>query len=142
MASTSLPYMVSFVINRKGHVLDGTPILDAIRTIDGASTRPPLGYLVNCAYPSFLCAAEQSTELFSRLIGFQGNASSADHSELDGSKELRMDSLNHWGDEMLSLNQQYGVKMLGGCCGTGVEHLRYLTEKLAFRTQTGSGSRR
>ena len=27
-----------------------------------------------------------------------------------------------------ALNKTYGIKMLGGCCGTGVEHLRYLVE--------------
>ncbi|MHC4243586.1 MAG: homocysteine S-methyltransferase family protein, partial [Planctomycetota bacterium] len=33
-----------------------------------------------------------------------------------------------WGDEMLKLNRKYGMKILGGCCGTGVTHLKYLAE--------------
>jgi methionine synthase I (cobalamin-dependent) len=31
---------------------------------------------------------------------------------------------------MIALHQQAGIKILGGCCGTRVEHLRYLTDHL------------
>ena len=34
----------------------------------------------------------------------------------------------HWGDEMLILNQRYGVAILGGCCGTTDEHLQYIVD--------------
>jgi methionine synthase I (cobalamin-dependent) len=27
---------------------------------------------------------------------------------------------------MLALNREYGVKILGGCCGTGPDHLKCL----------------
>ena len=82
--------------------------------------------MVNCAHPSFLCAATQPPRLFERLIGFQANASALDHCELDNASQLQEDDLTSWGDEMLALNRRFGVKILGGCCGTGVDHLRYL----------------
>lgn len=37
-----------------------------------------------------------------------------------------MESVYDWGDEMLALNRRHGVKILGGCCGTGEEHLHYI----------------
>ena len=74
MASTDCPYIISWVINQRGDVLDGTPLAGAIEAVDGAASRAPLGYFVNCAYPTFLCADRQTNEVFSRLIGFQGNA--------------------------------------------------------------------
>lgn len=128
MAKTGRPYVVSFVIDRSGRVLDGTVLIDAVRSVDDAVPAAPLGFMVNCAHPSFLRAAEQPAALFDRLIGFLANASSLDHSELDGSGELHADDLSEWGERMLLLNRRHGVKILGGCCGTGADHLRYLVE--------------
>jgi S-methylmethionine-dependent homocysteine/selenocysteine methylase len=126
MAATEVPYLISFVIRRDGRVLDGTPLSKAIDIVDDAVRSRPLGFMVNCAHPSFLCAAEQPRRLFERLIGYQGNASPLDHADLDGLSRLDVGDVSQWGDEMLALNQQYGIKILGGCCGTGVDHLEYL----------------
>lgn len=121
------PYLISFVINRHGLLLDATPIEEAMAIIDSQATRPPLGYMVNCVYPSFLHAEEQP-QLFKRLIGIQANSSSLDHEQLDGSRELQQDSLDDWGQRMIELNSRFGVKILGGCCGTDNSYLRYIVE--------------
>ena len=126
MARSGLPSVISFVIDRRGRLLDGTPLADASEMVDGAVDRQPLGYMINCAHPTFLRAAAQPPAMFERLIGVQANASSLDHDRLDGAAQLQADDIPSWGEEMLTLHRQYGVKILGGCCGTGVEHLRYL----------------
>ncbi|MCK7547888.1 homocysteine S-methyltransferase family protein [Marinobacter koreensis] len=126
MEATGVPYMISFVISRDGHVLDGSSLEAAIELIDAGTSRPPLGYMVNCAHPSFLCPEQQPRTVFNRLIGYQANASSLDHCDLDNAGELKADDVAEWGQLMLTLNQSYGVKILGGCCGTGIEHLQYL----------------
>ncbi len=126
MASTGLPYFISFVISRDGHLLDGTALPAAVEQIDSITERKPLGYMVNCAYPTFLNAETQSAHLFSRLIGYLANASSLDHCDLDGAEQLQGEDVAEWGQAMLKLNRQYGVKILGGCCGTGPEHLSYV----------------
>ena len=126
MENTGLPYIISFVISRDGRVLDGTPLRRAIEIIDANTEQQALGFMVNCAYPSFLCAAQQPPELYERLIGYQANASSLDQCDLDGAEDLHMESISEWGDVMLELNRSHGVKILGGCCGTGEEHLRYI----------------
>lgn len=133
MAKTGLPYIISFVINRNGYVLDGTSLSDAVNSIDSNTEVQPLAYMVNCAYPDFISAAEQPKALFSRLLGCQANASALDHCDLDNSDELSVEDVSEWGEEMLGLNRLYGMKILGGCCGTGSEHLRYLVENQVNR---------
>lgn len=126
MEQTALPYVISFVISRDGHVLDGTPLSEAIDIVDTNTGRKPLGFMVNCAYPGFLCVEKQPVKLFDRLIGYLANASSLDHCDLDNAGQLHVEAVSEWGDLMLELNHSYGVKVLGGCCGTGREHLRYI----------------
>lgn len=126
MAATGVPYVISFVINREGCVLDGTPLWEAMCIIDESVADRPLGFMVNCAHPSFLCAARQAPEVFTRLIGYQANSSSLDHADLDGASRCHVDDVTEWAKQMLALNRTYGVKILGGCCGTGDDHLRHL----------------
>ena len=106
--------------------LDGTDLLDAIQQIDNLVEHSPVGYKINCAYASFLCAEQRPKALFQRLVGYQANGSSLDHCDLEGASELHSDDISDWGDRMLVLNQTYGVKILGGCCGTNLDHLSYL----------------
>ncbi len=126
MEVTGIPYIISFVISRDGYVLDGTELSEAVAMIDSETNQKPLGFMVNCAYPTFLCADKQPSKLFNRLIGYQANASSLDHCDLDGADQLEKENVSDWGEKMLELNRSYGVKILGGCCGTGDEHLRYI----------------
>ncbi len=126
MEATGLPFLVSFVIGRHGRLLDGTPLGEAIGRIDGLCDRPPLGYMINCAYPSFLHPATEPPGVLERLVGFQANGSSLDHGDLDGAGALEADPVDDWGDRMLALHRDAGFTILGGCCGTGPEHLAYL----------------
>jgi homocysteine S-methyltransferase len=126
MEKTSLPYIISFVIGRDGRILDGTGLLEGMVMVEHAVTRQPLGFMVNCAWPGFLNAPHQPAGLWKRLIGFQANGSSLDHADLDDSTDLQSNDITEWGEAMLDLNRTFGVKILGGCCGTGVQHLRYL----------------
>ncbi len=130
MSRTDVPYIISFVIGRTGHVLDGSGLEKAFEAIDGLVVRPPLGYMINCSHPSFLRPHEQPERIMSRLIGYQANASPLDHCELDGAPVLHAGDVAEWGDLMIELNRRFGVKILGGCCGTGVEHLEYIVEHI------------
>jgi methionine synthase I (cobalamin-dependent) len=86
--------------------------------------------MLNCSYPSFLKAEEQPDTVISRLIGYQANASSLDHSDLDEAGELHADDISDWGERMIELNRRFGLKILGGCCGTRLEHLRYIVDNM------------
>ncbi|MGB7055950.1 MAG: homocysteine S-methyltransferase family protein [bacterium] len=130
MSKTELPFFISFVINRRGRVRDGTRLEQAFRVIDSACERPPVGYWVNCSHPSFLCMNEQPEAVLSRFFGIQANASSLDQSELEGAETLQIDAIPDWGKQMVELNTKYGVKILGGCCGTGPAHLQWIVDHI------------
>ncbi len=130
MAETNIPYIISFVINRGGYILDGNKLDTAINKIDDSCKTPPAGYMINCSYPSFLKTKDLSKETLSRIIGFQANASSLDHSELDNSDTIKAEVIEDWGDLMIDLNKKSGLKILGGCCGTGKEHLQYIVDNI------------
>lgn len=130
LSEMNIPYLISFVINRDGRVMDGSRLDKACDAIDSSCTNPPLGFMVNCAFPSFLAPHRQKQTLFNRLIGYQANASSLDHSELDNAAALQMDDPSEWGNLMIELNKKYGVKILGGCCGTGKQHLQYIVDHI------------
>jgi homocysteine S-methyltransferase len=133
MATTDTPYIISFVIGKHGNILDGNSLEAAFDQIDAACSRPPLGYMINCAYPSFLNAHNQPPSVLDRMVGFQANASSLDHTELDGAVTLQADAISDWGNRMIALNRRYGIKILGGCCGTSREHLQYLVDNIQSR---------
>jgi homocysteine S-methyltransferase len=128
MSETELPFFISFVVNRRGRVRDGTRLEQAFGVIDSACKRPPTGYWINCSHPSFLCAGEQPATVLSRFYGIQANASSLDQTELEGAEALQVDAIPDWGRQMVELNTNYGVKILGGCCGTGPAHLQYIVD--------------
>lgn len=130
LAETDKPYIISFVIDNRGMVLDDTPLWDAIQTMDNELQTPPTGYMVNCVYPTFIRAETQPVQLFDRLLGIQANSSSKSHNELDGAKDLQQDPLPDWGKNMLQLHLKFGVKILGGCCGTDDTYLQYLIDHL------------
>jgi S-methylmethionine-dependent homocysteine/selenocysteine methylase len=129
MAGTGLPYIISFVINRKGEVFDGTPLVQAVMDLDAWLDTPPFGYMVNCAYPTFICAGRQPATLFTRLLGIQANSSSRDQLDLDGSSATQRDSLEDWVQQMMILHHRHGMKILGGCCGTDDSYLSGIIEK-------------
>ncbi|MDK9557841.1 homocysteine S-methyltransferase family protein [Marinobacter sp. M216] len=131
MEATGLPYIISFVIGSDGNILDGTEVQKAIEYVDSKTTNNPLGYFINCSYPSFLNPTTLSEQAFERLIGIQANASSLSHDELEASKELKSESVEEWGSLMVQLNRVFGLKILGGCCGTDGKHLEYLTENIS-----------
>jgi S-methylmethionine-dependent homocysteine/selenocysteine methylase len=132
MGECGLPYLISFVIRRDGSLLDGTSLEEAMRKVDRvAGSTAPTGFMVNCAYPTFLPPGTDGG-CWKRLVGFQANGSSMDQGDLDGSEATRMDPVEDWVDQMARLHRHRGVRILGGCCGTTKRHLRGLIEHLGY----------
>ena len=46
-------------------------------------------------------------------------------------EHLHSDDVSDWGDRMLELHRRFGVKILGGCCGTNADHLKYIVNHLS-----------
>lgn len=129
---STTPYIISFVTDKEGRVLDGTSLSTAISIIDAQTQTLPLGYMVNCVHPSFLLSSASFSNPSSRLIGIMANASSISHNELEGATAVQQDSLDAWSAQMLTLNKSHGIKILGGCCGTDNTHIARIANGLSL----------
>jgi homocysteine S-methyltransferase len=112
-AGAGAPLVMSYVARSDGKVLDGTFLGDFARALGRDENAP----LVSSG----------------RLIGLQANASMLAPDELDGREELDADDPIRWAGAMAALRKAYGIKLLGGCCGTDERYLRRLAQFLAAR---------
>ena len=127
MARTRTPYLLSFVVRRTGRLLDETPLAEAISALDQGVSSPPAGYLVNCVHPSVLRSALEADPVGERLVGLQANTSRLSPEELDGREELDSDDPESFGREMRELRRRFGLRILGGCCGTDARHIEAIS---------------
>lgn len=139
MAETGLPYIVSFVIRRTGVVLDGTPLGHAIARIDREAARPPAGYAVNCVHARVLETALEKVaadhpDVVRRLLTFQANTGDLEVEDLDGSAELITEPPDTFVDGLERLRTRFGLRILGGCCGTDGGHIAALARRLARKS--------
>jgi len=128
MAQTGRPYSVSFVIRGEGRLLDGTPLAEAIETLD-QKVSPRAWFMgINCVHPTVLARALESQPAWirGRLLALQANTSTKSPEELDGSAETETEEPDLFARAMIGLGHDFGLRILGGCCGTDGRHIRAL----------------
>lgn len=132
-ARTGTPYVISFILQHSGDLLDGTPLGEAMAQIDAGTHPRPLGYMVNCCYPTFLAPAwhRLTPAARERFLGLQANGSSRSAEELDGSPTLCAETPEVFAADLLRLRAETGLRVLGGCCGTDHRHIECLAAQLA-----------
>lgn len=132
MAKAGPPYVVSLIIQPDGRLLDQTPLAELIEEIDAAVSPKPAGYMVNCVYPAVLeeALAGPAASVRSRVVGLQGNASAKPPHMLDGSAQTQGEPPEVFARDAARLHTRYGLKVLGGCCGTDARHLQELAGRL------------
>ena len=135
MAGTGRPYVLSFVARPNGTLLDGTPLVEAVATIDGSVRARPTAYLINCTHPDFARAAlahveQSSAEVRRRFIGLLANTAALSPEELDGREQLVGEEPARFAETMIGLRRDFGFQVLGGCCGTDDRHIRCLADRL------------
>ncbi len=137
MSRAPLPYFLSFVIRSDGTVLDGTPLGQAFDRIDQTVAAPPAGYYVNCVHPSILLTAleafranSEHSDLLDRLVGFHANTSARSPEELAALVDIESEDPRRYATMMREIHERHGLKILGGCCGSGPEHIEYLAREL------------
>ncbi len=138
MAGLGLPYIMSFIVGPQGALLDGTPLHEAISSMDREISRPPAAYMVNCVHPSafrtaFAHEAKRMPSLAVRLVGLQANTSAKSPQELENRPVLDTEEPEVFADAMLTLNRDLGIRVLGGCCGTDQRHIQLLAERWVKR---------
>lgn len=143
MSRPSIPYFLSFVIRPDGTVLDGTLLDQAFDRIDQVVATPPTGYYVNCVHPSVLLTALESLRMdpershtLDRLVGFHANTSARSPEELDALAEIETEEPRIFAAMMREIHERHGLKILGGCCGSGPEHIEHLARELRESVNT------
>jgi len=131
LAETGRPYLISFIIRGTGALLDGTPLAEAIDQIDTDIASPPLGYFLNCIHPSVVARALDASpsRVAERIVGLKANTSTLRPEELDESKELITEAPDVLAAGMRDVQNRFGLSILGGCCGTGTEHVEKIAER-------------
>ena len=138
LSAQPVPYIISFVINDRGGLLDDTPLIDAIEEIDRSVDPKPCGYMVNCVHPNTLVSGLDSLlsgpgRLRDRLIGIQANTSEKPPHELDGAASLQSIAPEPFADAMADLHHRYQMRILGGCCGTDQRHIEAVARRISTR---------
>jgi homocysteine S-methyltransferase len=135
MAACRIPYVVSFVLQRDGRLLDGIPLHQAVATIDEAASPRPLFFMANCVHPRAFETAlaseiSRARRLHERVIGLQANTSTRSPEELEGLPVLDAgEAPEVLADAMLRLYRRFGTKILGGCCGTDHRHITWIARR-------------
>lgn len=138
MGRTGLPYLVSWIVRPSGHLLDGTPLHEAVDRLDQEARRPPLLHMLNCVHSTIaLSAVERALKslptLLSRLSGLQANTSPLPPEALDGLDRLEGERPAAFAAGLLGLRARFGFRLLGGCCGSDDRHIRALAKALSGR---------
>ncbi|HEY4276698.1 MAG TPA: homocysteine S-methyltransferase family protein [Conexibacter sp.] len=135
MAATGLPYAVSFVLDERGRILDGTHLHDAIDRIDDAVMPAPTHYSISCVHPSVARTALEILHVASargagRLREVKANGSPLTPEQLVALEHEETDPPEVFGEAMHRLGIDFDIPILGGCCGTGAKHLAALARRL------------
>lgn len=135
LARTGLPFAVSFVIRPEGCLLDGTPLARAMEELD-RKVKPRASFLgVNCVHPTVLARAlgNQPPGIRERFLFIQANTSTKSPEDLDGSAETETEDPGRFATGMSRLWKEFGLRILGGCCGTDGGHIRALASLMRAR---------
>jgi homocysteine S-methyltransferase len=135
LAATAVPYVLSFVLRPAGTLLDGTPLGEAIGRIDSESEAVPLAYWANCVHPAVFAEAmervvAETPGVADRVLGLQANTSRRCPEELDGARTLDAEPPAVFAEEMMNVRRRFGLRVLGGCCGTDAGHIDAIAERI------------
>lgn len=135
MSALNVTGCISFIVKSTGSLLDGTPLHEAICRIDDQIETPPCCYMVNCVHPVVLVEALAAVSshiamIKGRLLGIFGNASKKRPDELDDLDRIESDDPSEFASATASLHKLYGLKILGGCCGTDDRYIEAIAKEI------------
>lgn len=124
-SEAGVPVTVSFVLGPEGRLLDG-------RSLDEAIERIGSPVMLNCTHWSFARMALENLkpDRVPMVLGLHANTAACHPLELEGSAELRSETPDAFAAGMEALARDFGLRILGGCCGTSPSHMRALARRL------------
>jgi S-methylmethionine-dependent homocysteine/selenocysteine methylase len=129
--STGLPVWVSFVMGPEGEILSGEPLAEGAKAVEALGVE---AVLVNCAPPEDILAGVEKLRAATRLpVGGFAQIGRFDppswkfefHPRFTGTEERPP---NRYAERARAWRGA-GARIVGGCCGTGPEHVRALREQ-------------
>jgi S-methylmethionine-dependent homocysteine/selenocysteine methylase len=129
--AVSLPVVISLTTEVDGRLPSGQTLGDAIRQIDDATGGAPAYFMVNCAHPTHFAAELDAAQGWvQRIGGIRANASRLSHAELDEATELDRGDIAELASLYRQLSAALPLHVVGGCCGTDIEHIRTIHHAL------------
>ncbi len=126
-AECGIPSVIGFTVEPDGRLPSGTRLGDAIEQVDAATGSAAAWFMVNCAHPDHVLPGLPDAEgpWLSRIGAYRANASRMTHAELDEAEVLDDGDPIDLAGGYLSLRDRLpGLRVVGGCCGTDVRHVR------------------
>lgn len=122
-----LPLMVQITVQPDGRMLPGTEIAGALTTLESFSEIDVIG--LNCSVgPDLLLSSVQHLSNFStRKLSVLPNAGLPEKRGEETYFPLQPNDLTDWLERFVV---EYGVNIVGGCCGTTAEHLLAVCDRL------------
>lgn len=125
-ASVNVPFAVSFTTNGKGQLLSGEPLADAMREVIAVK---PLAILVNCVpCDEVLSNLEVMFESYPDVV--LGAYANTGRLRTDGTWELTAGGNPAVYAEFMQRWKEFGIQLVGGCCGTGPAHVEALYKRV------------
>lgn len=124
--SLGVPCVLSFVLTPEGELLDGHSLAEAVDALE------EMPVSINCTHWR---AAKRALEdgggrVAGRVIGLQANTAACPPWLLEGSPGLVAEAPEEFGKHVADLARSHGLRMAGGCCGSGPAHMRELAKAL------------
>jgi homocysteine S-methyltransferase len=127
-----IPVVLGFTVETDGRLPDGTALGEAVSAVDDATDACAAYFMVNCAHPSHFAHVFATDEPWTERVGsVRANASRASHAELDEAEELDRGDPRELGQDYVALRAALpGLRVVGGCCGTDLEHVAAIADAL------------
>lgn len=125
-----VPFAIGFTVETDGRLPSGQTLRSAIEQVDAEAA--PEYFMINCAHPThFSHVLDEGGAWLSRIGAIRANASTMSHAELDEADELDRGDIAGLLDEYVALRRVLPeLRMVGGCCGTDVEHVAEISHVL------------
>ncbi|MCB4771782.1 homocysteine S-methyltransferase family protein [Ancylobacter sp. Lp-2] len=126
--AAGIPSVISFTVETDGRLPSGQSLREAIEQVDAETDAAPAFFMVNCAHPLHVePALAGGGDWLARIRGFEGNASTLSHAELNASPTLDPGDPVDFGRRYRSLRERMKqLTVLGGCCGTSYAHIEQI----------------
>lgn len=129
-----MPVVIAFTVETDGCLPTGVALGEAIEAVDKATNTYAIYFMINCAHPDHFGHILANAPWISRLKGVVANASRCSHAELDNAVVLDSGNPEELGEQLAEIHEMTpSINILGGCCGTDMRHVRFITEASFLR---------